>query len=367
MSPIPDVSIVIIVHNGEKLLRRSAQSVLRQDYQNLELVLVENGSTDRTREICEEIQAEDKRVHLYTSAKGEIFARIKGIEESSGKWLLYVDHDDFYRNEHAVSDMLKEAETYQCDICQFSYFRKKGLFVQKSARRNSPAKIDRNQLLDRYIAGVMGGYRETISPVVWDKIFRTDILKSSLSRLPSQLGQIKVAADMTINLAALFDPLVRTVAFSENAYYVYNEMIGITGTDAFTDKLLDAYEVIKPWALRLAEAYHAGGYPITKCHRESLNMLDAAIVRLIVQGKSKQDVLEAYDRYASCAFIREASEYFLQDQSREWDTHILNRAAIGERKAYYARCLGEMGNVRLARMQYRGKQAIKQMIRFVQG
>ncbi len=90
------ISIIVACYNVEKYLDRCIDSIVRQSYSNLEIILVDDGSTDKTGEICDKWVKKDARVRvLHRKNGGPSDARNAGIRGSKGKWLGFVDGDDY--------------------------------------------------------------------------------------------------------------------------------------------------------------------------------------------------------------------------------------------------------------------------------
>lgn len=90
------VSVIIPVYNVEKYLCRCIESILKQTYQNLEIILVDDGSSDRCPQICDEYSAKDERIIVcHEINKGVAAARNMALELSTGQYLTFVDGDDF--------------------------------------------------------------------------------------------------------------------------------------------------------------------------------------------------------------------------------------------------------------------------------
>lgn len=90
------ISVIVPVYNIEKYLPRCLNSILRQSYQNLEIILVDDGSTDGTVDICERYMAQDPRISLIVNAgKGVSSARNVGVRSSHGAYIVMVDSDDY--------------------------------------------------------------------------------------------------------------------------------------------------------------------------------------------------------------------------------------------------------------------------------
>ena len=88
----PLVSVIIPVYQAEKFLTECVESVRKQDYSELEIVLVNDGSTDRSNQMCEELAAADPRIRvIHQNNKGSGAARNAGIKEATGKYLLFLE------------------------------------------------------------------------------------------------------------------------------------------------------------------------------------------------------------------------------------------------------------------------------------
>lgn len=88
------ISIIIPVLNRQNEIEECIRSVFDQSYQNWELLIIDNGSTDRTLEICQSLAAEDSRIRLLSAPRGVSLARNAGIEAAQGKYLFFLDSDD---------------------------------------------------------------------------------------------------------------------------------------------------------------------------------------------------------------------------------------------------------------------------------
>ncbi|MCR5798807.1 MAG: glycosyltransferase [Lachnospiraceae bacterium] len=90
------ISVIVPVFRGEKTLRKCVQSIMKQTYENLEIILVDDGSPDESPHICDELKQEDKRiVVLHKANGGQAEARNFGIEISTGDYIGFVDDDDY--------------------------------------------------------------------------------------------------------------------------------------------------------------------------------------------------------------------------------------------------------------------------------
>lgn len=126
------VSIIIPVYNAQKHLRDCLFSVLKQTYSKLELIIVNDGSTDDSGEICEEFAEKDSRIKvIHKENGGSSSARNEGLVHAKGDYVYFVDSDDLVL-ESAVEKLLIKAKQADADVVIYSAY----------AFRNSPAERD---------------------------------------------------------------------------------------------------------------------------------------------------------------------------------------------------------------------------------
>lgn len=104
-------SIIIPVYNTERYLRNCLDSVLSQTYDNVEIILVNDGSTDSSGDICNEYAKSDIRIKAIHKENGGLSsARNEGIRNASGDYVVFLDSDDFWNNESAISEIVQIIE-----------------------------------------------------------------------------------------------------------------------------------------------------------------------------------------------------------------------------------------------------------------
>lgn len=110
------ISIIVPVYNVEHELSRCVDSILNQSYTNIEVILVNDGSTDRCPSICDAFVMKDRRVRVIHKPNGGLSsARNAGLREASGEWILYVDSDDYILND-SCERLIAVGAKYDCDI-----------------------------------------------------------------------------------------------------------------------------------------------------------------------------------------------------------------------------------------------------------
>lgn len=111
------LSIIIPVYNSEKYLKRCVESVMEQTYKNLEIILVDDCSTDESGNICDSLQELDKRIKVFHFSQngGVSHARNYGMEKASGEYLAFVDSDDYIKSD-MYEKLLHIAEYHKVDV-----------------------------------------------------------------------------------------------------------------------------------------------------------------------------------------------------------------------------------------------------------
>lgn len=114
------ISIVIPVYNGENYIRKTILQILQSTYEKLELVIVNDGSVDRSLEICQALQKTDDRIKIYTKVNGGVVsARNYGVSKANGVYLCFCDQDDIV-DAKMYGKMVERIERDESDICMCS-------------------------------------------------------------------------------------------------------------------------------------------------------------------------------------------------------------------------------------------------------
>ena len=121
---MPKVSVIVPVYNAEKYFQECVDSILRQTLADLELILVDDGSTDSSPALCDRYAEQDLRVRVIHQANaGLSAARNRGIEVATGEWIAFVDSDDFIdANMYRTMIIAAEAKGAQLAVCTGYYY-----------------------------------------------------------------------------------------------------------------------------------------------------------------------------------------------------------------------------------------------------
>jgi len=206
------VSIIIPIYKAEKYLQRCLESVLKQNYEDIEIILVDDGSPDSCPAICDSYKTKDSRIKVIHSENcGQSVARNKGMKLASGKYISFVDADDVLADD-AIERLVAMAEQGAYDVVSGNYFRVDEKIIissnsYSSGKINKYGSKDERKRYNLYKTSSSFGY-------VWGKLYRS-----------SFLNQHKVSFD---NAKKVFmeDSVFNLKAFAFNPkYYVLNEPI----------------------------------------------------------------------------------------------------------------------------------------------
>lgn len=126
------ISIIVPVYNSEEYLRLCIESVINQSYKNIEIILINDGSTDNSGEICNTYANNDNRIRvIHTKNNGPATARNIGIENSKGSLIFFIDADDYIEN-NALELLVKNYNQHKAEIIVGDFNKIKNGIVEKS-------------------------------------------------------------------------------------------------------------------------------------------------------------------------------------------------------------------------------------------
>ena len=169
----PLVSIIVPVYNAEQSLPRCLDSICAQTYQNLEIILVDDGSTDNSLTVCRKFAYRDARIHVLSQPNsGVSAARNNAIETATGKYIQFVDSDDWI-DENMTFLLVQRAEREQADFIISHYCRVDGEKTTVHGFLETSACMNRLEFAQELIRNPASFYYG----VMWNKLYRRDIIR----------------------------------------------------------------------------------------------------------------------------------------------------------------------------------------------
>ena len=207
------ISVIVPVYNLEDCIENCLKTIQNQTYRNLEIIVVDDGSTDGSRKIIERFAMQDRRIIPFFKENGGVTtARLFGIQKATGKWIGFVDGDDEIE-EDMFEILLNNAEKYGADIshCGYkmnfqdgrvNYFYNTGRLVIQ----------DRKKGLTDLLEGTY------VEPGLWNKLFRKELFEKILEN-GSIDTRIRINEDLLMNFF-LFS-LSKKSVFIDQCKYIY--------------------------------------------------------------------------------------------------------------------------------------------------
>lgn len=148
---MPKISVIIPIFNKGARLKQSIESVLRQSYQDFELILINDGSTDETEQIMELYRSKyPNKIRCFTyENKGVSFSRNYGISVSRGQYVSFLDADDYY-HQMFLQETLQYCNKNQCDVVLTKHYKN---FLSSGKSVKSKMALNSNDILKDFILG----------------------------------------------------------------------------------------------------------------------------------------------------------------------------------------------------------------------
>ena len=228
------ISVIVPVYNVDKYLDRCVKSIVDQSYSNLEIILVDDGSTDSSSTLCDQWKNIDDRIVVVHKQNGGLSsARNAGIDIATGKYFIFIDSDDFVHHEMfniLLNAMLKnQSDMVFCDFQMFSDDKEISFdSIIDNIKYDNFKSID---LINRWYDS-----KEVLYTVSWNKIYRRELFDSI--RYPN--GKLHEDEFTTYKLVLKS----KNVTFvNEKLYFYYQRNSSITGQ--LSEKRLDVLDAYK--------------------------------------------------------------------------------------------------------------------------
>ena len=200
------VSLIIPVYNIELYLKRCLDSILNQRYKNLEIILINDGSTDGSLKLCQEYQKKDSRIILIDKKnEGVSSARNKGLEIASGDYIGFIDSDDWIDID-MIETLVNSIEKYRCDISISSIYINNDSYSTK----DKITKLNKEKCIKLCL--------ELENPVlmagVCNKLFKSHLIRNMKFDVDLHIGE-----DMLFLIKALLK--TENIIFIEKSLYHY--------------------------------------------------------------------------------------------------------------------------------------------------
>lgn len=244
------LSIIIPVFNGELCIEKCVKSIEKQKYSNYELILINDGSTDNTFEICERLAQKNKKIKIFNKKNtGVSDTRNLGINEAKGKYIQFVDADDeiYPTLSSKLIDLIKK-EQADLGICGYTVIKNK----------KEINKVNENKNCNNYDLDFL--YEKYLLHPIWNKVY----IKEKISNMFDK--RITLGEDLLFNINYL--KYNSKIAFLPENLYRYNVTTTKTLSSKYSENLIFVNKLIYTKINELYKQYYK-----TKYNKDSINKI----------------------------------------------------------------------------------------------
>ena len=231
----PKITALITSHNSENFISTAIRSVQNQDFNDIEILIVDDCSSDKTVEIIKTMKIKDKRIKLIQNKvnKGILYSKSLGVLKSNGKYIMFLDSDDLFVNKNIFLMCFNQAINYKIDVVEFSGFEshfnpfeinytmpKIPIYLRYKKNEETIRQPELSNYVYRRLDDNMF---KLIDGYLWGKTIRSKVLKDSLKQIGRKIYNIKLnyGDDRLINFV-LFK-VAKSFKFIREFGIVYNQ------------------------------------------------------------------------------------------------------------------------------------------------
>lgn len=214
----PLITVVIPVYNVELFLDRCLTSVVNQTYKNLEIILVDDGSTDKSPQMCDEWAKKDERIRVFHKQnEGAGLARNCGIDNANGQYIFFFDSDDFV-DETVVEKCVSNAQQYNSDVVLYGRgdAYADGRIVKKKIDLKKHI-FEQDDVKNELLAGLFV-YEKGYGVSTCDKMYKLDVIKRFNCRM---LSEREIASEDACFTLDFFSYISKATLISDNLYFYF--------------------------------------------------------------------------------------------------------------------------------------------------
>lgn len=202
----PEISVIVPVYKAEKYLRKCVDSLLAQTFTDYELLLIDDGSPDRSGAICDEYAAQDSRVRVFHKANGGVSsARQTGLDNARGEYVIHADPDDWVESD-MLEALYRKAKTENADMVICDFFLNTG--NKQTYVDQKPSSYEPKRVLGELFRHLHGS--------CWNKLIRRDLFLAYDIRFPEKMD---LCEDLYVCISLLMNPI--RVSYVPKAFYHY--------------------------------------------------------------------------------------------------------------------------------------------------
>lgn len=246
-------SVIVPVYNSERYLEQCMNSLMAQTYRDFEIIVINDGSNDLSEQILAKYKNEENIKVFYQANSGSSIARFNGIEKSSGKYIIFVDSDDYVEK-----NFIEQIDQYidkDTDLLQFGsdvFYKNNDSNLKPNVPINITA-LSRKQFIDEIVKGTI--VNGTNAVVLWDKVYRRELIVKYVKEYKHS-----VLEDYVFNMQ-YYVGVNKYIKISNVLYhYRYHENSLSRRVNINTYNILCEVEKIKTYCMKMMNIYTDKNY-----------------------------------------------------------------------------------------------------------
>lgn len=326
-------SVIIPVYNSEQFLMNSLNSLINQNFKDFEAIMINDGSTDRSEEICRSYVIKDARFILINQINSGVSkARNVGIDKSKGKYIVFLDSDDQYEQDYlkAFYEIINKYPLYDNYWCGFNIIRNKKS-IKNTVLNSEEVTINSKK-------NIMALHSQWMDSTLWNKAFKSEIIKQFHI---SMKEDISLGEDMLFNYEYL-DHCNSKIVIINKYLYKYMQFNSNSLDTKYREDLKDIYDYLDNIILAYLIKWKVNKNEITQYYN-AVFYSQEKILKNTFSNESRLTLLEKYhynnmilksDKFKKCL---EQSDCFI---------HPLYRKAYMKENYFFVQLIDKLVNLK---------------------
>lgn len=303
------VTIIVPVYNVEKYINECIDSLIKQTYKNIEIILVDDGSKDKSGVICDNYAAADPRIKvIHKKNEGLGFARNTGLKAAQGKFVTFIDSDD-KADADLVESLMNEIYEVNCDTCIGGFKRISENGIVSFVERYDETVFEGKDVYNKMFARMLGSApdkHDAIRMSVWNVMYSMDIIRKHNIEFPSE--RLFISEDI----------------IWDSEYYKYAQKAVVIGSTAYNYRITpgsltqkykpDMLEKICALYNEMCNRIFGDKVKITRLQRQFFVNLRACIKqeRFSVSNKNDIEIKAAIKEIVNDSVVHTVAKEYLQ-------------------------------------------------------
>lgn len=314
------ISIIVPIYNIEQYIRRCINSILCQTYSNIEIILVDDGSTDTSGVICDEFAQNDSRIKvIHKDNEGLVRARKSGLRIAKGEYIGFVDGDDYIEPD-MFEKLLEVASKNKADMVHAGYESEDKLYLPWSDSEIIIDKENRLRVFEKYVLGIKE--KTVLAPSVCVKFFTEDLIKKCYEQVPDdcnygedficlsycflecrkiELIQRALYHYVVRNDSIMHIPVIDRIVNECNLYRQLNKALRKYNVEEYLEKKAQEYFGYVIW--NLVKEMNKDSIYMQNYFFPNVNILKGKSIVLYGAGKVGRDYYTQICRYPQCNIL----------------------------------------------------------------